>query len=480
MSGRCWRDWMIASFACLVHVGCGVHEFRSETTLHSDGSIERAIYQPKSETPEPAQSRELWQQTTLASEILGDKWAGSIRDLPIRTEPEKNLNGTDKMPVYFAAWGKFDTVAKLPEHFAREVDVGEKRTVKLTCNYERIDYGFVVEHRWSERLNDIVRLDDMRRARRELFDLGTAFGLEVLSERFDKTHDLSRLKTWLSDVGFPWFEELVDLWYEGSAERGTHRGNVLQHERDVQRRLVELCARRGLKLPEPGEKFFDDSRIENAVRKFAADKLPELIQRRDGEPLDKSKTLEILIWLNLADPPKDHDDEKESPLDVLSNRVLEQRYGGHEAYGERTAKLALRIHGVFGWKLIPENFHHSMTMPGLIVETSGELLAANKTVWEFESNEAFPWGYEMSCRSLDVDEKRVKEVLKSNPLETLAARRDFVRELAANAQLADAIRQSARDGTLKPLDAHAANEELDASARSRLQRVRKLLRLDSP
>lgn len=480
MRERCWRDLVIASFTCLVLVGCSVHEFRSEMTLHSDGSVERAIYQPQTETPEPAQSRELWQQTTWAGEIREDHWIGSIRDLPIRAEPEKNADGEAKAPVYFAAWGRFDSVEKLPEHFAREVDVGEKRSVKLTRRHERIDYGFVVEHRWSERLNDIVRLDDMRRARRELFDLMTEFGLEVLSQRLKESHDLSRLKTWLRDDGFPWFEDLVDLFYEWAAERVTHRGNVPQHERDVQRRLVELCARRGLKLPEPGEKFFDDSRVENAVKKFAADKLPELIRRRDGEPLDKAKTLEILIWLNLADPPEDRDAEKESPLDVLSNRVQEERYGGDQAFDERTGKLARRICGAFGAFKIPEHFHSSMTMPGLIVETSGELVASNKTAWEFESGEAFPWGYEMSCRSLDVDEKRLKAVLKSNPLETLAARRDFVRELSADAELADAIRLSARDGTLKPLDAHAASEELDASDRSRLQRIRKLLRLDSP
>lgn len=351
--------------------------------------------------------------------------------------------------------------------------------MKLTRRHERIDYGFVVEHRWSERLNDIVRLDDMRRARRELFDLMTEFGLEVLSERLKESHDLSRLKTWLRDDGFPWFEDLIDLWYEWAAERVTHRNNLPQHERDGQRRLVELCARRGLKLPEPSEKHFD-GQVVDAVRKFAADKLPELIRRRDGEPLDKAKTLEILIWLDLADPPEDRDTEKESPLDVLSNRIKEERYGGDQAFGERAGKLARRIHGAFGAFKIPEHFHDSLTMPGLIVETSGEFVAANKTAWEFESGEAFPWGYEMSCRSLDVDEKRVKEVLKSNPLETLAARRDFVRELSADAKLADAIRQSARDGTLKPLDVHAASEELDASARSRLQRIRKLLRLDSP
>lgn len=480
MRERCWRDLVIASFTCLVLVGCGVHEFRSETTLHSDGSVERAIYQPQNETPEPARSRELWQQTTWAGEILGDKWTGSIRDLPIRTEPERSANGTEKTPVYFAAWGKFDTVAKLPEHFSRDVDVGEKRTVKLTRNYERIDYGFVVEHRWSERLNDIVRLDDMRRARRELFDLLTEFSLEVLSQRLKENYDLSRLKTWLRDEGFPWFEDLIDLWYEWAAEHGTHRGNLPQHERDAQRRLVELCARRGLKLPEPSETLFKDPHAGDTVRKFAADKLPELIRQRDGEPLDKAKTLEILIWLGLADRPKDRDAEKESPLEVLSNRVTEERYGGDQAFKERTGKLARRIHGAFGWTWIPEQFHVSMTMPGLIVETSGELVAVNKTVWEFESGEVFPWGYEMICRSLDIDEKRLKAVLKSNPLETLTARRDFVRELAADAKLADAIRLSARDGTLKPLDAHAASEELDAAGRLRLQRIRRLLRLDSP
>ena len=111
MSMRCWRELVSLLLACALLTGCGVHEFRSETTLHADGSVERAIYQPKQETPETAQPSELWQQTTCAGEIRGDKWSGSIRDLPIRAEPEKNLDGTAKTSVYFAAWGKFDAVS---------------------------------------------------------------------------------------------------------------------------------------------------------------------------------------------------------------------------------------------------------------------------------------------------------------------------------------------------------------------------------
>lgn len=481
MSMRCWRELVTLLLACLLQAGCGVHEFRSETTLHPDGSVERAIYQPKQETPEAAQSSKLWQQTTWAGDIREDEWSGSIRDLPIRAEPEKNKDGSVKTPVYFAAWGKFNSVSALPEHFLRNVDVGEQRTAKFTLHHERIDYGFVVEHRWSERLNDIVRLEDMRRARRELFNLMTGFGLEVLSERFQETHDLSRLKTWLQDEGYPWCEDLIDLWYEWVTQRGTRRGNRSQHERDGQRRLVELCARRGLKLPEPSEKFFDDSGIGDAIKKFVGDKLPTLIRRRNGEPLDSAKTLEILIWLRLAEIPEDRDPDKESPLEVLANRIKERRYGGDDEFNNRMARLARRISGAFSGLLTdPEHFHYSTTMPGLIVETSGELVAANKTAWAFESSDAFPWGLEMSCRSLDVDADRVKSVLKSNPLESLPARLAFVRELSADEKLATAVRQSARDGTLKPLDEYAASNELVKTDRSRLQRVHKLLKLDPP
>lgn len=467
-------------FTCLLLAGCGAHEFRSETTLHSDGSVERAIYQPKEETPDEARSSESWQQTTWAGEIHADKWTGSIRDLAIREEPEKNADGTWKTPVYFAAWKRFDSVSDLPEHFARVIDVGEKRAVTLARHCERIDYGFVIEHRWSERLNDIVQLDDMRRARRELFDLTTGLAVEVLAERFKTTHDLSRLKTWLHDDGFPLFEDLIDLWYEWAGQRSAHCGEAKQYERKTQQRLVELCARRGLKLPEPSENFFDDERVGNAIRKFVAEKLPELIRRLDGEPLDQAKTLEILICIGLADQPADRDPDKEPPLDVLTHRLQEQRYGGKAAFEERVAKLARRIQGAFGGIKNPEHFHYSLTMPGLIVKTSGELVAANQTTWNFESGEAFPWGLEMTCRSLDVADDRVRKVLNGNPLESLAARRNFVRELSTDEKLATAVREAARTGTLKPLDAYAESEELDKLGRSRLQRVRKLLKLDPP
>ena len=141
---------------CTALCGCGVEYYESETTLYSDGSVERAVYQPQSKTPKAAQDRRLWEQVTYASEICLEERGQSIRELP-PAAPDKDHD-------YFAAWGRFASADKIPDYFTLSIPDGSKAG-RLQRQSSRIDHVFVIEHRWEETLTDIVTFADMRTAR---------------------------------------------------------------------------------------------------------------------------------------------------------------------------------------------------------------------------------------------------------------------------------------------------------------------------
>src|SRR5689334_20316340 len=112
--------------------------FRSETVLHDDGSVERAVYQPASQTPAAAQRPGVWKQVTAApnpNELEKQGWAGPIAHLPIRAP--------DKEKEYVGAWGDFKTVQDLPEHLVFKAPQGSGLPdSKLVRGYTRTDYVF--------------------------------------------------------------------------------------------------------------------------------------------------------------------------------------------------------------------------------------------------------------------------------------------------------------------------------------------------
>ena len=94
--------WITLGGVALLSCGCSADYYRAETRLHSDGQIDRAIYQPVESIPEKARRAKLWKETRKVKKVEDSAWTGQIADLPGWTD------GGDA--PYFAGWNRFASV----------------------------------------------------------------------------------------------------------------------------------------------------------------------------------------------------------------------------------------------------------------------------------------------------------------------------------------------------------------------------------
>ena len=171
------------SLAVVPFLGCD--SFRSETRLHEDGRVERAIYQPTESLPLAAKEPQRWKAVTYSFQIDDSEWEGPISALPINEDSELS---------YFAAWGEFDSVDDIPDHYLKRSPDGKAKG-ELIRKAVRIDYVLVMKYEWNETLTDIVSLQDMQEAQRELTDLGIKMLRDIFEEALGPEYDFSDLET---------------------------------------------------------------------------------------------------------------------------------------------------------------------------------------------------------------------------------------------------------------------------------------------
>jgi hypothetical protein len=105
-------------------------------------------------------------------------------------------------------------------------------------------------------------------------------------------------------------------------------------------------------------------------------------------------------------------------LDRSINGVIDRKKGGEE-FEKRLTGLVVRIVGLHCSQLFQQSdFDYSLTVPGQIVNTNGQILSGNKVGWQFDQREAYPLGYVMECRSLLPDPDVQQSLLHSQPLTT--------------------------------------------------------------
>jgi hypothetical protein len=443
--------------AALLLTGCGADYFRAETTLNPDGSVERAIYQPRADTPESAQEQKHWERVFRTDKISRENWSGTIR--------ERTPAGKLDESCYVAAWGRFASADEIPEHYvyplSDKLSSDESRQSRLERRVEKIDYGFVVEHRWQETLTNTVQLDDMHKARRELADLLITLVEEIGQEAYGAEYDFAPLIAWFGDEGTIWFEELTDLLFELGVRK------ELDDEELCMRRVAEICARHGL-VPLSRE----------AAHQFVDAKIRELIHRKDGTPLEETTVSEIRKWLDLDDHPEQEEAEEKKPtrLEVAAERIIERKYGVEKAFEKRLAQLGSRIVGVHFIHFPPVRFDYSLTMPGTIITTNGTLMSDNNVQWSFDADESFPFGYVMSCRSLTVREELQQQLLKNEPLADRASQVRYVGIVtSAQVELRTVLSRCAVEESLDPLTEYRT--KVGSKEFSRVQKLWRLLQL---
>jgi hypothetical protein len=431
--------WRIIIVAALLGTAPGCELYRIDTVLHPDGSVTRAIYQPQSTVPAAARRPEAWQHITYALEpdrLEKQGWSGKITDLPIQASTQDR--------AYFAGWGTFPSVARLPDHFVHTVGEGKDAwTGKLVRTYLRNDYAFVVEHIWTETLTDVVTLRDMDKARDELVELLLRVGEDVFGETLGKDYDATELFQWLRTEGKSWLAESLDFAFVHCAR---HKGPAARAA--LEKGLLDIAGRHGLRLWAEGKPLKGDA-LQRAVEEFAVDRVARSVRRKkDGQRVDRET---VVGWQIALDKP----DEKDAPnpFKAAAKKVLAEKYGGEEAFQKRTEPLLMRIFGLYQDLILgkPRKFECTLTVPGEVVETNAQILDANRVRWDFEAKEAWPLGYEMACTSLETQPEMQKALLGGPALSSREERLRFRALVTGSDQLAGALRDCRQQKSLAPL-----------------------------
>jgi hypothetical protein len=445
------RIWiaLAAATAALVTTGCQPKLYRAETVLHDDGSVQRAIYQPVESSLSDAQRAGVWQGFTYAPRIAPDKWTGSIAELPAAAR--------DKEHPYFAAWGSFESPDRLPQIYVKQAPPGLPDG-KLVVQYERDDYVLVVEHRFKETLTDIVTIDDMHLARRELADLLVPLSQKILERTLGDEYDTTKLDDWLDQTATPWFFELTDVVFEA----GTR--NELSEEK-LMAAMAPVCARRGLVLTDASGKLLDSEALENAVEAYVTRVLGENLRRRDGKQVSAAEIAKVVEWIGLKERPENSEKPYER-YNKAVEKVIAEKFGDSEAFEHGLEPLVARIFGLYAGDLLgfPHDFRYTLKTPGPIVKTNGTLLSDRRVRWTFEGNDAYPFGYTMQCDSLVVQAGLEKELLGRQVLvdnETAFAYMDLLR---SNPALREVMQACARAKSMAPY--YKASDESGAASTS--------------
>lgn len=364
--------------------GCKVGYFHAETILKPDGSVERAILQPVSSTPEAALKPDVWDKSGWTTQKSFADFPGGIRELKLAK------GGKD----YFAAWKTVDSVADLPNHYTK-LAVDEKSTSRFERSFVKRDYGLVTEYSWQETLTDVVTLEDFRKARQELIDLLCEVAEPTLEESLGKEHETSKLMAWLQGDGSEFVIDATNALYDVASSK-LHPISDKAAEDVFKQRIIKVCEEHGF-----GELFDESGGFqEKAVRKVTMEIVRKNLPRRDGKPVEQDVIRGVVGATGLSNK-----DEKTPVARSLSgswNQVVAARQGGKEQFETDLRKLATRLQGVHGGFLLgsPEDFRFVMTFPGVVVETNGVILADDRVRWQFGAVEAWPSGISMRGRSL--------------------------------------------------------------------------------
>jgi hypothetical protein len=448
--------------ASLLLSGCA-ENFRADSTLFSDGAVERTIYQPRQSTPDDIRRSQSWSHRSTGRPLEGERW---------RTDPLDRLSPpSEGEGEYFVASGRFTSAKQLPVHF-RDPGAHPTRAAELQRQVSRNDWGLVTEHIWQETLTDVVTLSEMRQARHELGTQVVEDAVEVLSLTLGPDYDVTRLREWAQTEGLAWYEQLVDALYQVSA----HHQDENQRTALLAAEFTEISSHYGLILRDASGRWLHEmpgssDELEQIVRRFASAKLQELVRNKDGTPIAEDTVEEVFQQIKAL-----QDDERTSQLEDVAKQVILRKYGSEDAYQKQMLQLASQVLGVHMLRIGQRDFQFTMQVPGQVVETNGTLLSENKVQWRFKHHQAFPFGYVMHCRSLEPQLDIQQRLLQGQPLQGRQTMLRFVTLLQSDGRLHDAMSQSIRQGNLLPLQELQQTMQGEQPSQSR-EDLAELLRL---
>lgn len=406
---------LVNAFLC---VGCSSEFFRAETELTSTGRIQRKILQTSSRVPSTAEMDPGWtSKQTVTLSGMRETWNGSIADLlgPSKASSPSPRQSTQKSDRYFVASGEFDDIKKIPDY----LDLSDPKfkdgpQPRLVRTLTQKDHGFLTEWAWEETLTDVISLQDQRVAREELAALGATLMTEICREAWGPEYDIQGLEAWMRKDLTQFFQESCDLLLEAHLSRES-----VDIDLKSQVRFAKMLETHGITLPAGIDSaHWDEQHLKQQLEKFVRQLIAGTVHHKNGQPLSKDLTDDLINSL-FPQPQTDGRPMTITRLQSATGVILRKKYGPGDDYSDRFSdevhRLGRRIWGAHLWPFIgiPRHFDYRLTVPGVIIETNGEITADKQIRWRFQANEAYPLGYQMRVRYLTVKDQVGKLAVRS-------------------------------------------------------------------
>ena len=181
-------------------------------------------------------------------------------------------------------------------------EVPDAGASELERSYARTDYGFVVEHRWQEKITNIVTLPGFLKARDELLDLFLPVYIEAIEKIFGKDYDVSRLVNHLRTDGRRFLEN-VSLIFCDALARDRVTGKDGKLDIDLTKRLLEEGERVGLDLKLLEGMFkdpADEKESKRTLKALLGGLVVQYFRHRDGSAVTAAEgdALVQAMWNN--------------------------------------------------------------------------------------------------------------------------------------------------------------------------------------
>ncbi len=439
------RHLVVVAILSACCAGCGSPPlFQVETRILPDGSCQRMIWQPKGEM--------------LPKDALEPAWnarwnsVGPV-DVPPAFAKQYPSHGDHQ---YFMAKGTFSSSREIPPHFRYTIEsCPEVGASELSRSYDRADYGLVVEHRWREKLTNIVTLSGFLKARDEFLDLAMPLAEKAIEQVYGTRYDVKNLVVEVRSQGRRFLEQVAIVFYEVLIQDLTQAEQYTRLAAVAKPFGLDLFdARGGLVEGEEGGKRFQG---------FLRGLISRSVRYRDGGALTNAEVQSIVesnkppfstVWESFA---KEHKTEFETQLLPRLVRMT----------GLYHLPLAFMFQG-------GPKFAFSLRLPGALTETNGTIDGPGTTSWRFGEERLFPDGFSMKARSLDWRPEAQQKILGHVVLADRASAEAFIEIVKDCPALLDAVRAAGQTGEARPLREFQPNTE---GERVQATRLRELLGL---
>ena len=369
---RWWRTLAVAF--SLAAAGCESPPLiQVETVIHSDGSCDRTIWQPRDEM--------------LPDDALKPEWNARWKSINlVAVPPELAKQAKNGEPNdghhYFSAQGLFRETVEIPRHFRRSAGPDrEARASELVQSYERKNYGFVREHRWRETLTNIVTRDSFLKARDQFLDLALPQAVLGIEQVYGKSFDVTGLAQYLRKDGRSFLEHAALVFYDTMAQHMTNEEQPVPY--------AELASHFGLDLLDRSGNLVTNEEFQTRVMSFLRHRIALGLRHRDGS--------------RLTEP------EIQSVLDQNGNSPFSQAWAAYWKQHENDFETQLLPHifqmtGLYNapFGLFANQnpiFAFDLHLPGQVVESSGIVEGPDHVRWRFTGDRSFPDGYVMQAQA---------------------------------------------------------------------------------